>query len=97
MIQNFGNRLAEDLYDDNNTKAVRRIPTELHRRTRRKLLYLHDAAELKDLREPPGNRLEALKGDWKGFHSIRINDQWRIVFRWQSSNAYEVHVVDYHS
>lgn len=97
MIHTFGNRLAEDLYDDKNTKAVRRIPTELHRRARRKLLYLHDAAELKDLREPPGNRLEALKGDWKGFHSIRINDQWRIVFRWQSSNAYEVHVVDYHS
>ncbi len=98
MIQSFGNRLAEDLYDHkNNTKAVRRIPKELHRRARRKLLYLHEAAELKDLREPPGNRLEALKGDWKGFHSIRINDQWRIVFRWQSSNAYEVHVTDYHA
>ncbi len=97
MIQSFGNRLAEDLYDDKNTKAVRRIPKELHRRARRKVLYLHEAAELKDLREPPGNRLEALKGDWKGFHSIRINDQWRIVFRWQSSNAYEVHVTDYHS
>ena len=97
MIQSFGNRLAEDLYDDKKTKAVRRIPTELHRRARRKLLYLHDAAELEDLREPPGNRLEALKGDWKGFHSIRINDQWRIAFRWQSSNAHEVHVVDYHS
>ena len=97
MIQSFGNQLAEDLYDDKNTKAVRRIPTELHQRVRRKLLYLHDVAELKDLREPPRNRLEALKGDWKGFHSIRINDQWRIVFRWQSSNAYEVHVVDYHS
>lgn len=98
MIQSFGNQLAEDLYDDKNTKVVRRIPIELHQRVRRKLLYLHDVAELKDLREPPpGNRLEALKGDWKGFHSIRINDQWRIVFRWQSSNAYEVHVVDYHS
>jgi len=97
MIQSFGNRLTEDLYDDKNTKTVRRIPTELHRRARRKLLYLHDAAELKDLREPPGNRLEALKGDRKGFHSIRINEQWRIVFRWQSNNAYDVQIVDYHS
>ena len=96
MIQSFGNRLAEDLYDDKDTKAVTRIPKELHRRARRKLLYLHEAADLKDLRKPPGNRLEALKGGWKGFHSIRINDQWRIVFRWRSSNAYEVHVVDYH-
>ena len=63
---------------------------------RRKLLYLHDAAELRDLLAPPGNRLEALKGKWKGFHSIRINDQWRVVFRWKDSNAFEVHVVDYH-
>ena len=96
MIQSFGNRLTEDLFDDRETKAVRRIPKEVHRRARRKLLYLHDAAELKDLRVPPGNRLENLKGDWKGFHSIRINDQWRIVFRWQNGNAYEVHVIDYH-
>ena len=96
MIQGFGNRLAEDLYDDKDTKSVRRIPRELHRRARRKLLFLHDAAEFQDLRKPPGNRLEALKGDWKGFHSIRINDQWRIVFRWQNGNAYEVQVIDYH-
>ena len=96
VIQSFGNRLAENLYDDKDTRSGRRIPKELHRRARRKLLYLHDAAELQDLREPPGNRLEALKGDWKGFHSIRINDQWRIVFRWQSGNADDVHVIDYH-
>ena len=96
MIQSFGSRLAEDLFDDKDTKAVRRIPSELRRRARRKLLYLHDAAELKDLRVPPGNRLEALKRDWKGFHSIRINDQWRIVFRWTSGNAFDVQVTDYH-
>jgi proteic killer suppression protein len=96
MIQSFGNRLAEHLYDDEKSKEVKRVPKELHRRARRKLLFLHDAAELQDLRQPPGNRLEALKGDWKGFHSIRINDQWRIVFRWQGGNAHEVHVIDYH-
>jgi proteic killer suppression protein len=60
------------------------------------LLLLHDAAELLDLRSPPGNRLEALKGKWKSFYSIRINDQWRLVFRWEGSNAYDVQVIDYH-
>jgi proteic killer suppression protein len=60
------------------------------------LLYLHDAGELKDLRVPPGNRLERLKGNLKGFHSIRINDQWRVVFRWAGGNAFDVQVVDYH-
>ena len=63
---------------------------------RRKLLYLHDAAELKDLRAPPGNRLGSLKGNRKGFHSIRINDQWRVVFRWEGGNAFDVEVIDYH-
>jgi proteic killer suppression protein len=60
------------------------------------LLYLHDAGELKDLRVPPGNRLERLKGNLKGFYSIRINDQWRVVFRWAGGNAFDVQVVDYH-
>jgi proteic killer suppression protein len=96
MIQSLGNRLAEHLYVDEETKAVRRIPKDLYRRARRKLLFLHDAAELQDLRQPPGYRLEALKGDRRGFHSIRINDQWRIVFRWQGGNAHEVQVIDYH-
>jgi len=70
---------------------------ELRRIARRKLLYVHDAAELKDLRVPPGNRLERLKEDRQGFHSIRINDQWRLVFRWTSGSAHEVAIVDYHS
>ena len=96
MIESFANRLAEDLFDDRPSKAVLRFPPDLIRTARRKLLYLHDAAEIGDLREPPGNRLEALKGEWKGFHSIRVNDQWRVVFRWQTGNAHEVQVIDYH-
>ncbi len=60
------------------------------------MLYLHDAGELKDLRVPPGNRLERLKDKLKGFHSIRINDKWRVVFRWAGGNAFDVQVVDYH-
>ena len=96
MIEIFGNALAEDLFDDKRTKATRTFPPELRRAARRKLLYLHDAAELRDLRVPPGNRLEGLKGNLQGFHSIRINDQWRAVFRWQNGNAFDVQVVDYH-
>ena len=96
MIEGFGNRLAEDLFDDRRSKVVLRFPPDLIRAARRKLLYLNDVAELADLREPPGNRLEALKREWKGFHSIRINDQWRVVFRWRDRNAYDVQIVDYH-
>jgi proteic killer suppression protein len=68
----------------------------IERQARRKLLYLHAATELEQLRMPPGNHLEALKGDRKGQHSIRINDQWRICFRWRDGNAHEVEIVDYH-
>ncbi len=80
----------------NSLNSRLRLPTELRRTARRKLLYLHDAAELKDLRVPPGNRLEALRGNLKGFHSIRINEQWRVTFKWDKGNAYEVQIVDYH-
>ena len=97
MIGSFGNQLAEDLYEDKKTRSTRHFPAELLRSARRKLLYLHDADQLSDLRAPPGNRLEALKGNLKGYHSIRINDQWRVVFRWSEGNSYEVQVIDYHA
>jgi proteic killer suppression protein len=96
VIAGFGNRLAEDLWDDRSSRAVRRFPPELRRAARRKLLYLNDAEQLKDLRAPPGNRLEALKADRIGYYSIRINIQWRIIFRWESGHASDVQVVDYH-
>lgn len=89
-------QLAEDLFFDRTSKHTRAFPPELRRVARRKVLYLHDAAELTDLRVPPGNRLEALKGRWRGYFSIRVNDQWRVVFRWQAGNAADVQVVDYH-
>ena len=97
MIESFGNRLAEDLFNDKVSRNTRRFPNELRRVARRKLLYLHDAAELKDLRVPPGNRLEALKGDLHGLHSIRINVQWRVLFVWNSGSPKEVQIIDYHS
>lgn len=96
MIQTFGNALAEDLFDDRNSKATGLFPADLRRAARRKLLYLHEAADLRDLRSPPGNRLERLKGDLQGFHSIRINNQWRVVFRWSGGNAFDVQIMDYH-
>ncbi len=96
MIESFANQLAEDLFYDRVSRKTRSFPPELRRAARRKLIYLHDAAEMKDLRAPPGNRLEALTGDRKGYFSIRINDQWRVVFRWQRGQALNVEVVDYH-
>jgi len=96
MIQTFGNRLARDLVEDRQTKETRRFPKELRRRLRMKLASVHAARQLSDLRRPPGNRLEAMKGDRKGAHSIRANEQWRIVFRFGDGNAYDVTVEDYH-
>lgn len=75
---------------------MRSFPAELRCAARRKLQYLNDAAELGDMRVPPANRLEKLKGEWSGFHSVRINDQWRLVFRWKAGNASDVQIVDYH-
>ena len=96
MIESFGNALTEDLFYDRKSKSTRSFPNELGRTARRKLLYLHDATSLKDLRVPPGNRLEPLKGSFKGFHSIRINDQWRLVFRWNGGQSQNVQILDYH-
>jgi len=62
----------------------------------RKLDIINAATDLKDLQSPPGNRLEALKGEWKGFHSIRVNEQWRVVFRWEGIDAHDVRLTDYH-
>jgi proteic killer suppression protein len=74
----------------------RKLPPDIQNTARRKLEYLHRARRLSDLQAPPGNRLEALKGDRKGQHSIRINDQWRICFVWNEGNAAAVEIVDYH-
>ncbi len=93
MIRSFADAETERLFAD---EASRRLPTQIQRVARRKLLLLHQARRLDDLRAPPGNRLEALKGDRAGQQSIRINDQWRICFRWQGEDAFDVEIVDYH-
>jgi len=95
MIRSFKGQLAEDLFLNKRTGVTKRFPAELLMIAQRKLQYLHAAVSLNDLRQPPGNKLEALRGKLKGKFSIRINDQWRVVFRW-SNGAFEVEVIDYH-
>jgi len=96
VIVSFGDEAAADRYHNRRANRVRRFPHDVTARALRKLDVLNAAHELLDLRSPPGNRLEALKGDWAGYHSIRVNDQWRIIFRWQGNNAYDVQILDYH-
>lgn len=96
MIVSFGDRASEDLYHNRPTNRARRFPREIIEPALVKLDMLNAAAALMDLASPPGNRLEALRGDLKGFHSIRVNDRWRIVFRWERNNAHDVRLMDYH-
>lgn len=93
MIASFGDRDTEALF---HRHRVKRIDGRIQRVALRKLRYLDAATTLHDLRVPPGNRLEALTGDRAGRHSIRINDQWRIVFTWRNGNAHNVMIEDYH-
>jgi proteic killer suppression protein len=95
MIVTFRGQLAEDLFFDRRSAVTRRFPGELRHVAQRKLQYLNAAVRLADLRSPPGNHLKALYGALSGFHSIRINDQWRIIFRWLDG-ASDVQIVDYH-
>ena len=96
MIVSFGDPATADLYHGRQTSRVRRFPPDVVGVALRKLDVLNGARQLDDLRSPPGNRLEALKGDQTGFHSIRVNEQWRIVFRWSDGEARDVSLTDYH-
>lgn len=93
MIRSFADRATERLFA---RAPVRHFPAELRRAMLRKLALLDAAEALDDLRVPPGNRLEKRRGDRAGQHSIRVNDQWRVGFRWQDGDAHDVAVVDYH-
>jgi len=97
VIASFRDKGTEDLFDGRATKQARKAcPSDLVRVARRKLDQLNQAAVLGDLRAPPSNRLEKLRGERGGQYSIRINDQWRVCFRWADSGAEEVEIVDYH-
>ncbi|MBI5179294.1 MAG: type II toxin-antitoxin system RelE/ParE family toxin [Nitrospinae bacterium] len=93
MIKGFADKEAERIFHREHSK---RLPYDIQRTAKKKLNMLDAALSLDALKVPPGNRLEALKGNRAGQHSIRINDQWRICFRWQEGNAHDVEIIDYH-
>jgi len=93
MIRSFKDKEAQQIF---NRERSRKLPDTLQRVALRKLRMLNRAMNLRDLRVPPANRLEKMKGDRAGQHSIRINDQWRICFEWRGNDAFEVEIIDYH-
>ncbi|MFB6357096.1 MAG: type II toxin-antitoxin system RelE/ParE family toxin [bacterium] len=97
MIQEFADEGTEDIYNNDNTKKARQTcPKELWRTAQKKFTFLNTAQELNDLRVLPGNQLESLSGNRKGQYSIRINDQYRICFRWTDIGPTDVEIIDYH-
>ena len=93
MLTSFGNKDTQKIWEGERVKG---LPTELQEIARRKLRMLNNSQNLTDLMIPPSNRLEKLKGTLKNFYSIRVNDQWRIIFKWNNGNADEVELIDYH-
>ncbi|MBO6795349.1 MAG: type II toxin-antitoxin system RelE/ParE family toxin [Balneolaceae bacterium] len=93
MINSFGSKETKKIWDG---IRVRNLPIEIQKVGRRKLRMLNNSQDIMDLKIPPSNRLEKLTGDLKGFYSIRINKQWRIIFRWENGNAFNVQIIDYH-
>jgi proteic killer suppression protein len=93
VIKSFKDKATEQVFMG---RFVKKLPHDIQRVAERKLIMLHRANTLQDLRVPPANRLEALKGERSGQHSIRVNDQWRICFVWQADGVYEVELTDYH-
>ena len=93
MIKSFRNAAAEAAWQ---RRFIKGVPDDILKIANRKLTQIQNARDLNDLRIPPGNRLEALSGSRKGQHSMRINDLWRVCFRWQDGDAYDVEIVDYH-
>jgi proteic killer suppression protein len=93
MIKSFRDKEIEQIF---NRLLSKKLPQTIQPLARRKLVILDSATDLNTLRVPPGNRSEAIKGDRKGQHSIRINDQWRICFKWKTGDAYDVEIADYH-
>jgi len=93
MIITFSCKETEKIWDGN---FSRRFPSTIQQTARRKLVHINSAISINDLLIPPGNRLEKLSGNLKGFHSVRINDQWRIIFKWKENSAFDVEIADYH-
>lgn len=93
MIRTFGNKETEKIWNGIQSK---KLPADIQNVARRKLRMINNSQSVNDLRIPPANRLEKLSGNLSGFYSIRINNQWRIIFRWEDNNAFDVEIIDYH-
>ena len=93
MITSFGNKDTKKIWEGERIKG---LSTEIQEMARRKMRMLNNSQDLNDLQVPPSNRLEKLKGNYKDFYSIRINNQWRIIFKWNNGNADQVEIIDYH-
>jgi proteic killer suppression protein len=93
VIKSFGNKETERVY---RRDYVKKLPAEIQQASLRKLRMLNNTKSMQDLRSPPGNRLEKLKGDREGQYSIRVNEQWRVCFEWKDNDAYEVEITEYH-
>jgi len=96
MIKHFRSKTAQDIFDGSKTRFARRIPMSLHPKVKRLFDQLNAATQVETLTKPPSNRLEKLTGDLKGFWSLRVNRQWRVVFQWEAGVATDVDVIDYH-
>ena len=96
MIRTIGDDTTRDIWNGVNSKAARRVPRALWPVIRRKLDQIDAVTELAELRVPPGNRLHALSGELEGYHAIRVNDQYRVIFRFAGHDAYDVRCADYH-
>jgi toxin HigB-1 len=96
MIVSFGDKTTEDIFHGHDTKSARRIAQVLWTRVQTKLDLLNASTSLEDLRVPPSNRLEKLRGNWVGFYSVRVNNQYRVVFRFVNGGALDVQCTDYH-
>lgn len=93
MIVSFGDKETEKVW---NGMVSKKLPMEIQQIARRKLRMINNSIDIMDLKIPPSNRLEKLKGDLKEFYSIRVNNKWRIMFKWENNNAFEVQILDYH-
>lgn len=93
MIVSFGNKTTQKIWEG---EWVKGFSTDIQDTTRRKLRMINNSIDIKDLMIPPSNRLEKLKGNLKDFYSIRVNDQWRLIFRWENDSAFDVELIDYH-
>lgn len=96
MIRNFQSRVAKDIFDGINSHITRKIPLALHDKIRRLFDQINAATRVETLRIPPGNNLEKLKGNLKNYWSIRVNMQWRVIFKWENGEALDVDILDYH-